>query len=254
MYDKQLVIRRKATLAKYVLVHGAWHDTWCWKRVIPQLRCRGHEVTAVSLPNHPGAGTLAYATAIDEAISSPEETTLVAHSASGLVAPIVAGQRGVRELVLLAALMALPGYSWLDQVEAENSAQLTELFRTLEPQVIVDADGNWTMPPDCAVKLFYNDCEPIDAASAVQRMRTQNTTILTEAAPSDPPAAVPTRYVLCSRDQAVSREWAIRTARERFDATIEEFDASHSPFWSRPYDLVELLTGSRLDTSSGRTT
>jgi hypothetical protein len=59
-----------------------------------------------------------------------------------------------------------------------------------------------------------------------------------------PPAAVPIRYVLCSQDRAISRDWAIRTAREQFDATIEEFDASHSPFWSRPADLAELLTES----------
>ncbi|OBA90656.1 hypothetical protein A5662_22630 [Mycobacteriaceae bacterium 1482268.1] len=237
-----------------MLVHGAWHDTWCWERVIPELRRRGHEVTAVSLPKGRVAGTQAYAAAIDEAISSPAETTVVAHSAGGLVAPLVAGKRGVRELVLVAALMALPGFSWMGQRAAENSAQHTESFLSLEPRVIADDEGNWTMPPDCAVRLFYNDCEPADAESAVRRMRTQETAVFTEAAPVEPPAAVPTRYVLCTRDQALSRDWAIRTARERFDAIVEEFDASHSPFWSRPADLAELLTRSGLGTSSDTAT
>ena len=27
-----------------VLVHGAWHGGWCWKRLSPMLRARGHEV------------------------------------------------------------------------------------------------------------------------------------------------------------------------------------------------------------------
>jgi hypothetical protein len=26
-----------------VLVHGAWHGGWCWKRVTPRLRAAGHE-------------------------------------------------------------------------------------------------------------------------------------------------------------------------------------------------------------------
>jgi hypothetical protein len=44
-----------------------------------------------------GAGTQEFAAAIDSAISSPADTVLVAHSASELVAPIVAGRRGVCE-------------------------------------------------------------------------------------------------------------------------------------------------------------
>ena len=75
-------------------------------------------------------------------------------------------------------------------------------------------------------------------------------TVFNETSPLDPPPAVPTRYILCSQDRAISRDWAIRTAREQFDATIEEFDASHSPFWSRPADFVELLAGSDMLTTS----
>jgi hypothetical protein len=28
----------------YVLVHPAWHGGWCWKKVTPLLRARGHDV------------------------------------------------------------------------------------------------------------------------------------------------------------------------------------------------------------------
>lgn len=229
-------------LTKFVLVHGSWHDTWCWARVIPELRRRGHEATAVTLPKDRGAGTQAYATAIDRAISSPADTTLVAHSASGLVAPIVAGRRQVSELVLVAALMNVPGYSWTAQREAQNSAQHTEFFRSLLPRIRVDTQANSIWRMEDAAQLFYNDCEPADAASAAQQLRAQGMTIFTERAPLAPPAAVPTRYVVCSQDRAISRDWAIQTAREQFNATIEEFDASHSPFWSRPADLADLLT------------
>jgi pimeloyl-ACP methyl ester carboxylesterase len=228
----------------FVLVHGAWHDTWCWERVVPELRLRGHEAAAVALPKEPGAGTQEYAAAIDAAISSPADTVLVAHSASGLVAPIVAGRRRVSELVLVAALMQVPGYSWADQLELQRSAQHTELFRALMRRILVDERGTWTWRMADAAKLFYNDCEPADAIGAAQRLRLQAVTIFTETSPPAPPA-VPTRYVVCSQDRAVSRGWAIRTAREQFDAIIVVFDASHSPFWSRPADLAGLLTNGR---------
>jgi pimeloyl-ACP methyl ester carboxylesterase len=36
-------------LATFVLVHGAWHGGWCWKRVTPLLRAAGHEVYTPTL-------------------------------------------------------------------------------------------------------------------------------------------------------------------------------------------------------------
>jgi hypothetical protein len=27
----------------FVLVHGAWHGGWCWKRLSPLLRALGHD-------------------------------------------------------------------------------------------------------------------------------------------------------------------------------------------------------------------
>src|SRR5690606_7760133 len=32
-----------------VLVHGAWHGAWCWRRVLPLLRAAGAEAHAVTL-------------------------------------------------------------------------------------------------------------------------------------------------------------------------------------------------------------
>src|SRR5947209_6950237 len=42
-----------------VLVHGAWHGSWCWERVMPLLRDAGVDATAVDLPSRAKAdGTL----------------------------------------------------------------------------------------------------------------------------------------------------------------------------------------------------
>jgi pimeloyl-ACP methyl ester carboxylesterase len=36
-------------MATFVLVHGAWHGGWCWKRVAALLRRAGHEVFTPTL-------------------------------------------------------------------------------------------------------------------------------------------------------------------------------------------------------------
>jgi pimeloyl-ACP methyl ester carboxylesterase len=36
-------------MATFVLVHGAWHGGWCYKRVAQRLRARGHEVYTPTL-------------------------------------------------------------------------------------------------------------------------------------------------------------------------------------------------------------
>jgi pimeloyl-ACP methyl ester carboxylesterase len=36
-------------MATFVLVHGAWHGGWCWRKVIPFLEAAGHAVYAPTL-------------------------------------------------------------------------------------------------------------------------------------------------------------------------------------------------------------
>ncbi len=35
----------------FVLVHGAWHGGWCWRRVADVLRARGHKIFAQASPD-----------------------------------------------------------------------------------------------------------------------------------------------------------------------------------------------------------
>ena len=36
-------------MANFLLVHGAWHGAWCWRRVLPGLMRAGHRVHALTL-------------------------------------------------------------------------------------------------------------------------------------------------------------------------------------------------------------
>ena len=37
-------------MARFVLVHGAWHGGWCFRELVRELEARGHEVAAPDLP------------------------------------------------------------------------------------------------------------------------------------------------------------------------------------------------------------
>src|SRR5438128_9540659 len=40
---------RRKVMATFVLVHGAWHGSWCWNRVRKALEAQGHAVFTPTL-------------------------------------------------------------------------------------------------------------------------------------------------------------------------------------------------------------
>jgi pimeloyl-ACP methyl ester carboxylesterase len=79
----------------FVLVHGAWHGGWCWRRVVDVLKACGHRVFAPSLTGvgdraHLFAGDISLQTHVDDILSVVEteelrDFVLVGHSYGGFV-------------------------------------------------------------------------------------------------------------------------------------------------------------------------
>lgn len=112
----------------FVLVHGAWHGAWCWKRVLPRLRGVGHEAHAVTLT---GTGERAHllskdirlATHIQDVVNlitheELDHVTLVGHSYGGIVITGVAdqllqqGRVRIERMVYIDAVTPHDGESW----------------------------------------------------------------------------------------------------------------------------------------------
>jgi pimeloyl-ACP methyl ester carboxylesterase len=111
-------------VADFVLVHGAWHGAWCWKRIVPPLWAAGHRVFAVTLT---GVGERAHLltrqigldTHIADvaALFETEElldAILVGHSYGGMVITGAADRISarLRHLVYLDAMVPHSGESW----------------------------------------------------------------------------------------------------------------------------------------------
>jgi pimeloyl-ACP methyl ester carboxylesterase len=224
----------------FALVHGAWHGAWCWERLIPELERRGQRAITVDLPaTDPNAGSAGYAEVVLEVLDdADDDVVLVGHSFAGLTIPYVAAIRPVRELVYLCALLPLPGKSFGQQAEEEPI-----LAPDFGAKQIAHEDGSSSWPEDAAVDAFFHDCPPPMARSAAQRLRAQAWRVSNEVTPLREWPSVRSRYILATGDRAVRPEWSRSAARRRLGLTAVEIPGGHSPFFSRPSALADLLVG-----------
>jgi hypothetical protein len=96
---------------------------------------------------------------------------------------------------------------------------------------------------DIARTMFYGDCDEPTIKAALDRLRPQSAypAILPSSLTEFPP--VQTTYVVCSDDQILRPQWSRWTARERLGADLIELPGDHSPFYSRPSVLADVLLG-----------
>ncbi len=227
-------------MTAFALVHGAWHGTWCWERLIPELERRGHDAIAVDLPcEDVEAGVSVYREAVLRALDGTgDDLVLVGHSLAGLTIPLVAAARPVRALVFLCALIPQPGLSLVDQL-----AQEPDVFAPGFGDAIVRDElgrSSWATP-DAAIAALYADCEVELQQWAVSRLRPQARLPNVEPCPLLAWPDVPSAYVLCRGDAAVAPAWSRRAARDRLGVEAIELDGDHSPFLSRPVELAAAL-------------
>ena len=108
----------------FVLVPGAGGSAWVWSRVTGLLVEAGHEAIAVDLPgDDETAGLANYAELVVDAIGSRSNVVLVAGSLGGFTAPLVCERVPVREVVLVNAMIPVPGERARDWWEHTGAIQ-----------------------------------------------------------------------------------------------------------------------------------
>ena len=203
-------------MARYVLVHGAWHGSWCFRELADALEARGHEAIAVDLPCEDTTfDQWAYA----RLIGAQPGAFVVGHSLAGQTIPHV--EAGTR--VYLAAVLPVAGAYDAAFVESFGGFVRDELDRSYWP----DADT-------CAA-FMYPDCTRERSDWAFARLRHQ-ARIAEAPAPFGPGDVV----IATMRDAAVDGAWQAETGRAH-GARVIELDAGHSPFFTQPDELAGVL-------------
>lgn len=217
----------------FCLIHGSGQNARAWRLLEGELAARGHEVVAPDIPtNMPEAGADLYADAVAGSLPSGAEVVLVAHSASGLFLPVVAGRLPTTLMVFLAAAIPVPGRSFLDQF-------------TPDPTVMFNPEWIGQNPVDddqAAVEFLFHDCSPETATWALTtRADWYPQGLYEEPCPLMAWPDIPSRYILCQEDRTIRPEWSRRAARERLGVEAIELPGGHCPHISRPAALADVL-------------
>lgn len=147
-------------MSTYVLVHGAWHGSWCWKRVRKALQAQGHEVftptlTGVGERSHLLSPRVNLETHINDVVNlirweELSNIVLCGHSYGGAVISGVADRVSERigALVYLDAFLLEDGRSVHDEVPPEHRDAQLEGAK-------VHGEG-WKVPPIPAAAFNVN--------------------------------------------------------------------------------------------------
>ena len=229
-----------------VLVHGAWHGAWCWQRILPALRARGHRVFAVTLTGvgdrgHLMSPSIRLATHIDDvvAVIETEELTqvvLVGHSYGGMVITGVADRAAERVGRLV----------FLDAANPKNSESLVEV--SPGPMQAARAAGRvidgveLVLFPGTDPLNYYGVTDPDDIEWMKPKLTPhpwkcfeQKLELRNEAALW----AIPQYHIVCTSTLAVRDPKLMNEARA--DGRLWEMDTGHDLMITEPQAVADAL-------------
>jgi pimeloyl-ACP methyl ester carboxylesterase len=224
----------------FVLLPGAWHGAWCFDRLITALAERGQRSITVSVPSEdPDAGCERYADAVAATIPEDvEDPVLVAHSLGGLTAPLVPERRALGGIVMLAAMIPIPGVS-LDEQHSGDSPPLAST--SAGGRELDELGRSYWANRSRAIELLYNDCDSALAEWAATRLEPQSQLPSTEPSPLSGWPEVPTSYVICAEDRLMDEGWSRAAPRDRLGVEPMTIPSGHCPMISRPDALAGTL-------------
>lgn len=161
-------------MTTYALIPGGGGDPWEWHRLVLEPAGRDHEAIPVRLPAEDDtAGWSDHADAVVDAIGDRNEVIVVAASMGGFTAPIVCTRHPVELLVLVNAMIPVPGETfneWWSNIGSGPARRGYHAGLGLSPS---ESD-------DDAV-IYYDDLQPdLRAEALTQAWQGQSATLLTE--------------------------------------------------------------------------
>ena len=242
-------MKRKA----FVLVHPAWHGGWCWKKIVPLLRGRGHDVftptlTGLGERSHLARPEIGLDVHVNDVVSvltyeDLDDVVLVGHSSSGAVVTGAADRTPHRlaHIVYLDAFVPRDGQSVLDLVPAGRRKILEELART-------EGHG-WLLPRfappswETIVRELWGVTDDGDVRWMVGRLCPTPLGHFNDPARRTNPAAdkVPHTFVRCRRFPSATFDRHADMAKKTASWHYRELPTSHHPAITAPDMVTELL-------------
>jgi pimeloyl-ACP methyl ester carboxylesterase len=232
-------------VSTYVLVHGAWHGGWCWRKLVPLLEAQGHRVTTPTLtglgershlagrgrrPRHAREGLVNHVE-----YEGLTDVVLVAHSYAGFVAFGMAEQRpaAVAPLVLLDGFVPLDGEAMVDHIGERGPLYREEAAKDL----------SWTFPPPPPGAFGVTEPQDVEWTQA----RLTEHPVMSHVQPLERPDATGVierkTYISCTTPALTVLDESRRRIREDDRWDFVEMACGHDAMIAAPDELAGILTG-----------
>ena len=246
--------------ATYVLVHGAWHGSWCWKRVRTGLWDTGHQVftptlTGLGERSHLNSATVDLSTHVADVVNllrweDLSDVILCGHSYGGAVIRGVADRAPdrIRTLVYLDAFVPEDGESVFDLLEPERAQHM-------RMQALM-AGGGWSVPPIPAEHFNVNvrDADWVNAQCTPQSITSFEERIKLNRLPSGSHESI--HIFATGWDNSPFRSAHARAKAKRWQT--RKIACGHEVMLDLPSELTDLLlefawgqSGNRIKKTSG---
>jgi len=216
----------------YVLIPGAGGTAWYWHRVVPLLEAAGHEAIAVDLPgDDETAGLPEYTGLVRDAIGDRDDVVLVAHSLGAFTAPLVATAVPLRALVLVNAMIPVPGETagaWWDNTGA------------IEARTAAAEQRGYVTDFDEPV-YFLHDVPAEALADGARHQRPEADVVFGSVCDFRAWPEIPIRVAAAADDRFFPAEFQRRVARDRLGVTADLLPGGHLNALSQPAALTEYL-------------
>jgi pimeloyl-ACP methyl ester carboxylesterase len=231
----------------FVLVHGAWHGGWCWRRVADRLRAAGHQVFT---PTQTGLGerkhllsrdiTLdTFTTDIANVIAAEElsNVVLVGHSFGGLAISGVADamRERVRHLVYLDSLMVEGGKRPFDSLPPDVVAARLKAAE--------QSSGGLSLPAPAPSAFGISDAD--DTEWVKRRLTPHPLGTYTSALNIKGPVGndLPRTYIHCTNPSYAALEASRKWVKAQPGWHWAEIATGHDAMVMAPEELSRMLIG-----------
>ena len=231
----------------FILIHGSWHSSWNWHKVIPILEKQGHTVIAIDLPGMGRDKTpineVKFQTTVQGICSLIDTVSgkviLVGHSKNGVVISQVAEYRSekIEKLIYVAAYLIPNG-----KTQSEYSA--LDVNGVLKPYVTRYPELNaHTLQSQIFKEGLYHDCDEsiTEMAKLLLSHETAESGTTALQLSDQNYGSVRRFYIECTEDKAVTPFIQQKMYTESRCEKVFQMQTSHSPFFSKPQELCDIF-------------
>lgn len=221
-------------MSTFLLLPGAGGASWYWHLVAERLRAAGHEPIAVDLPaDDPEAALTAYADLAVAAVGGRDDIVVAAQSMGAFTALPVCDRIRVEHLVLLNAMVPLPG---------ETAGDWWENTGSQDARRAAARAGGYSEEFDLET-YFLHDVPAEVAAAGAEHQRDEADAAFEEPCPFTAWPDVPTTVLAGRADRFFPFAFQQRVARERAGVEAEPLPGGHLNALSEPDAVARALRG-----------